>query len=310
MLTVKPESLDNLVDGRDEHLSHGDKAPCIQIRRLVSGFDPRLRKSRWIVIVDAEIFQAVLDESGYGGGAENFRYPDDVFIFAGYIGKVADWETFTHAWDGILTTYPELKDVDFVKGLVRFQGRFSDPRAVELMKAVTDIPGLGSVRWRLPYSAYRSVVLTQLLGGNEAMYFFAWFGVLSQLLATISMIPNAKLDLFYDENLYEEQGVQLGYERFRDSVAKAKHDWLRMLPLRPVPMNDKDFWPVRAADALAWNTHRHFIRAQKGKQFSNPLWRILDSGPNAIDDTWDAEAVRDVLIPGRDMLRRWFKERS
>jgi uncharacterized protein DUF3800 len=261
------------------------------------------------VTLDSETFQAVLDESGYAGGADR-RYPDDVFVFGGYIGKVIDWEHLTHAWDNILTTHPELKDADFVKALVRWKGRFSDPRAIKLMKAVTDIPGLGSVRWRLPYSAYRSAVLTQMLGGNEAMYFFAWFGILSQLLATISMTPNAKLDLFYDENLYEEPEIQRGYERFRDSVAKANSSWLRMLPLRPVPKNDKDFLPVRAADALAWNTHRHFIRAQKGKVFSNPLWKLLDAGPNAIDDTWDAEAVRDVLIPGRDMLRRWFKQGS
>jgi hypothetical protein len=69
------------------------------------------------------------------------------------------------------------------------------------------------------------------------------------------------------------------------------------LPRRPTPKNDSDFWPIRAADALAWNTHREFIRQQKGKQFSNPLWNLLKSGVVFFDRTYSADNVRDIFMP-------------
>ena len=65
---------------------NGGDAPCIQIRRLISGFDPAVRRERWFAIMSTEAFQAVLDKSGYE--ADDPRYPDDVFVFAGYIGRI------------------------------------------------------------------------------------------------------------------------------------------------------------------------------------------------------------------------------
>jgi hypothetical protein len=197
----------------DEHVNHGNHAPCIQIRRLVSGHYSTIRRRRWIVIMTGEPFQAMLDESGYAASDPN--HPNDVFVFAGYVGTVKDWEDFTHAWEPILDAEPELRDARFVKKLVRWQGRWSDPRAVKLMKVVTDNRDLGSIRWRLPYRDYRSVVLTNAMGGDENLYFFAWFGVLLELLGTIrANFPDATLDLFYDQNIEQESKVQAGYEKF------------------------------------------------------------------------------------------------
>jgi len=39
--------------------------------------------------------------------------------------------------------------------------------------------------------------------------------------------------------------------------------------------------------------------AAKGKRFSNPLWRVLDSGFACINETQTEDDVRDALIPGR-----------
>jgi hypothetical protein len=268
-------------------LLHGDKAPCIQIRALVYGLDPKLRASSWIVTLDGDIFQAVLDESGYGASG-----PNDVFVFAGYMGKVVDWENFTHGWNDVIARHPELENAEFVKGLARWDGPYSDPRMLELMKVVTDNRGLGSVKWQLSYPAYR--LGTSGTGVDERVYLFAWRGVLAGLLATIQGIPNAKLQLFYDENIHEEPEVQKSYEVLYEWLKKERPEILTILPRRPMPKNDNDFWPVRVADVLAWDTHR--------KRFSNPLSRMLDSGAEAFDITWTADDVRDVLIPGRIRL--------
>lgn len=249
--------------------------------------------------MDSEVFQAVLDESGYEAADSNYR--DDVFVFAGYIGKLVDWAAFTHAWQRIIDTHPELQEVEFVKGLMRWKGRYSDPRAVDLVKSVIENNGLASIRWRLPYKEYRKVVVTHALGSNENIYVFAWFAVLMMAIGIISAMPGATLDLIYDQNIFEEPKVQTGYERLRKWLEKNYPDVAARVPCRPHPKSDTQFWPLRAADALAWNTHRHYIRTHRRRAFGNPLWRLLDSGPIAMDATWTAEDVRDVLRPNQPM---------
>jgi hypothetical protein len=269
--------------------------------RFVAGLDPKVREFRWFVVVDFnDIFQAVVDESGYA--AADCRYPNDALVFAGYVGKIADWANFTHAWKAIIEDHPELNDTEFVKALMRWKGSKSDPRAMALMNAVVENPRLGSIRWTLPYRALREGA--DRVPGEEEMYFFAWSGVLTHCVATILPIPNARLEFIYDQNIHEESKVQTAYVNYRRAMVRAVPDLADRLARRPQPMNDADFWPLRAADGLAWNTHRHWIRQTKGKQFSNPLWRAMDAGPMAIDETWDAQDVRDILsdAKGQDAL--------
>ena len=94
------------------------------MRRLVSRHAPATRELRWIVIVDSEPFQAVLDESGYGASDTDAAH--DVFVFAGYIGKVRDWENFAHRWRAIVADNPKLESANTVKALFRWCGPYSD----------------------------------------------------------------------------------------------------------------------------------------------------------------------------------------
>ncbi len=300
MLTVKPNFLEDRDDGRDEHLSHGDKACCIQIRLYLAGHDPRVCERTWFVMLHSEVFQAVVDESGYGAAD-----PNDTFIFAGYIAKVADWENFTHAWDAIFSKHPELGDADYVKQLARWTGSKSDNRMITLMKIITGDPRFGSIRWRLPYAAYRAANVTHVLSGDDALYTVAWLGVLFGSLAAIHGIPNAKLRFFYDKNIEQEPKVQAGFQELRKWAAKYRPDVLAMLPSRPVPEDDQMFWALRAADALAWNTHR---QAQH-RSFSNPLSRLVECGAVAYDETWTADDVREILVPNAATLHRLFAAR-
>jgi hypothetical protein len=242
-----------------------------------------------------EVFQAVLDESGYE--AADPKYPDDAFVFAGYMGTASDWADLTHAWKPIIEAHPELENTNVVKRLLR-GGRHHtswSPKAIALMKAVVDNKALGSIRWKLPYQEYRKVVVTHSLGGDENIYVFAWFAVLLTSIAAISAIPGATLDFIYDQNIHEEPKVQAGYEQLRQFMERDFPEVAAKIPYRPHPMNDNNFWPLRAADGLAWNTHRHYTQTAEGRQFSNPLWRLLDSGVEVMNETWTADDVKDVL---------------
>jgi len=280
-------------NGIAEHLSHleGGPACCLQIMRFITGLDPKVREYRWLVAMDFEIIQAVVDESGYA--AADARYPDDVFVFAGYMGSIIDWAHFTHAWKPVIEEHPELQDAEFVKGLMRWQGPKSDPRALALMNAVVKCRHLRSVRWKLPYRAIREGA--NRAPGEEEMYFFAWSAVLTHAVATILQIRNARLEFIYDQNIYEEARVQNAYVNYRRAMVRAVPEIADRLALRARPMNDAEFWPLRAADALAWNTHRHWIQATKKKRFSNPLWQLIDAGPKVIDQEWTTEDVRDLI---------------
>jgi hypothetical protein len=274
--------------------------------RSIAGVDPKAREYRRLVIMDFnDIFQAVVDESGYE--AADRRYPDDVFVFAGYIGKIVDWANFTRSWEPIIEAHPELEDSKFVKKLMRWSGSKSDSRALDLMNAVVMNVGLGSIRWRLPYRELRAAA--HRAPGEEEMYFFAWSGVLTQCLAVILPIPNARLEFIYDQNLAEEAKVQAAYVNYRRALQREVPILAERLALRARPMSDAEFWPLRAADGLAWNTHRHWIR-QRQKPFSNPLWRLMDAGPKAFDETWNAQDVRDVLSEAeghRELINRRVK---
>src|ERR1700684_4530957 len=68
-------------DDEDEHLQHGDSAPCVQIRRLVSGFAGGRRRRRLMIPLVAP--QLVVDESGYGQTG-----PTETFVFSGFMGDV------------------------------------------------------------------------------------------------------------------------------------------------------------------------------------------------------------------------------
>jgi len=179
---------------------------------------------------------------------------------------------------------------------MRWQGKKSDPRAVALMKAVADNNGLGSIRWTLPYGEFRKVVQAREQGRKEHLWFFAFSAVLFQIMGTVLHAdPEARFDLIYDQNIQEEPRIQEAYLAYRQIVEKAAPWLAQRMPLRPQPLSDADFWPLRAADGLAWNTHRHYIRAQKEKVFTNPLWQLMDSGPIAFRDAWTGQDVRDVL---------------
>jgi hypothetical protein len=230
------------------------------------------------------VLQASLDESGYGSSI-----PNDTFVFAGYIGSVSQWTQFTHEWNELSIEHPEILNTRTVKGLMRTPDENVDPLAVQMMQAVCDA-GLCSIRWSISYSDFHAVPKA----AEDGLYRVAWTATLIRTLAEIRH-GNFTLDLFYDQNIGEENKVQKGYREFRDWIDARRPDVVKMLPYRPTPRSDDEFWPLRAADALAWNTHRAILQKSRNQQHSNALWTVLDSGPKCFDVTWTAKDLRDVF---------------
>jgi hypothetical protein len=177
-----------------------------------------------------------------------------------------------------------------MKALFRWDGPKSDERTTRLIKAVC-ASGLKSVRWKIRYEEYLSV-----FPNAEHLWLVGWLGMLSHTIAEFRWIPDAKLQLYYDQNINEEEKVQSEYRQFYEWALATHTDWCKMLPFRATAENDETFWPLRAADALAWNDHRaYWHEHKKAKRFPNPLWKVLDSGESCFNETWTKD---DLLKTG------------
>jgi hypothetical protein len=232
-----------------------------------------------------EVVQVALDESGYASNR-----PDDLFVFAGYAGNVQCWEDFTHEWKRIIEHHPELNDCETMKALFRWRGAHSDPRALLLGRAII-ASGLKSVRWQISYEEYLSV-----FPDIKHLWFNAWRGMLARLIAEFRLIPNLALAVYYDRNIGEEERAQADYQRFYAWSRMRMPEIGKALPRRPIAENDERFWPLRAADALAVNQHRsHSHERKKRRPFSNPLWKLLDSGPQCFNEIWTRKDLLEVF---------------
>ena len=221
MLTVIPERLENPRDGRSEHLSHGHKAPCIQVRRLLSGLPDRRRRLRWLMIVDV-IHQLVIDESGYGSNE-----PNDAFVFAGYLAPVDSWEDFAHLIDPIFNGPPALT-AHYFKKLVRSKQQ-DDPRILDTVQAIRKA-GLRDVRFKIPNSDYcRWLEIMTTRKGTSAplelkgnCWFFAFVILITELLTNyVAMDPLGKLEVIYDFNHSERE--RAGFFAYRFAHADGSH---------------------------------------------------------------------------------------
>jgi hypothetical protein len=293
-------SLENLNNERDKHLSCGDKAPCIQIRRLTSGLPERLRSKRWFVIL-----QVGLDESGHGQTG-----PHEAFVFAGYVGPVTLVETFTHAWDAILNIPPAMSVRTLKK---RLRSGHIDPRVVSLAQVISPCE-LHGVRFKVAQDDYAEMAeeLAQMvvdhpersayLFDSTNPYFFAFIAVLTNLIAPIRDDPDAKIEVIYDENMHERKRLEYGYQLFRDFARKTDPTLLTKLAKDPLPRNDEEFSLLQAADMLAWHSHKAHVESSQGRVYKNEIWSIVNDVPFFVDEHWNKHDLR-ALITGAERPR-------
>lgn len=268
----------------------GDDAPCIEIRRLLSGLPNRLRSKGWFVIL-----QVGVDETGYGQAG-----PNEAFVFAGYVGPVTHVEAFTHLWDAILNKEPAMAVKQF-KRRVRSTGTI-DPRVLQLVHAIPACY-LHGVRFKVGQDDHATMIeaLRKAAPAHPSMrlwasnpYFFAFMALLFSLIGTIWKDPDVKLEVIYDENLRERKRLEQGYQFFRRFAEQYAPAFLAKLAKDPIPRNDEEFSLIQAADALAWHSHRHHVENAKGNKHENEIWTILNSVPFFVDFHWKAEDLRDA----------------
>ncbi|HUY19648.1 MAG TPA: hypothetical protein VMV15_10515 [Candidatus Binataceae bacterium] len=252
------------------------------------------------------ILQVGLDESGYGQTGA-----DEAFVFAGYVGPVTHIEAFTHVWDDILKREPALS-AKKLKKLVRSR-HSPDPR-VKLLVETVRACHLHGVRFKIvqdDHSAMMKMIAPLTVNNPRARlissnpYFFAFMGLLLRLIGEIWNDPDAKIEVIYDENIQERPKLEQGYALFRTFAEKFGPKFLGKLAKDPVPRNDEEFFLLRAADALAWHSHKAHVQTCHGRDYENEIWEALNSVPFFVDEHWKIDDLREVVESMiRSRLRR------
>jgi Protein of unknown function (DUF3800) len=275
-------------DCDDEHLSHEDDAPCMQVRHLVSGLPRRLRANRWFVVVKPRILQIGLDESGYGQTG-----PHEAFVFAGYAAPVRYMENFTHRWDSIMREEPPMT-VHELKKRVRWRQK-TDPRVLQMIHTIGESE-LKGVRFKISDDEYKAMIADvavrdslprptpRLFADNS--YFFAFMAIFLRLMTGMRSEPNVKFEVIYDANMSERSKMEIGYKLFYELLQKNHPEFVAMIAKDPIPQSDEDFTPLQAADALAWHSHRDHVEGSNGREYANEMWNALENIPFLIDLPW------------------------
>jgi hypothetical protein len=255
------------------------------------------------------ILQVGLDETGYGQSR-----PDEAFVFAGYAGSVAHVETFTHVWDLLLNEPLPSMSVFELKKRVRWR-RKTDPRVLQLVRAVQACH-LHGVRFKVGQDDFQKALakvqslrpraFPRWLSDNP--YCFAFMSMMAGLIAPIRSIPDAKIEIIYDENLRERKKLEMAYQSYREFERNKSPEISRMLPKDPLPRNEEEFSLLQAADALAWHSHRAHVEAFHGRPHVNEVWDALNAIPFYADDTYTLDDLLDVLTPGRMTMLRKARE--
>jgi hypothetical protein len=294
-------------DDEDEHLQHGDDAPCIQVRRLLSGFPHRIRSNRWFVTL--QVLQVGLDESGYGQSGA-----DEAFVLAGYIGPVTHVEAFTHLWEKVLNKPPAMT-VHELKKRIRWLKKI-DERAL-ILAAVVNACHLRGIRLKVKdfdYKAMNKALSPLARNARDARhfeeanpYFFAFAYLLPRLAFAFWKNPDVEFEVIYDENYRERKRLEEGYRFFRQVVGSHFPELLSKFPMDPIPRPDEKFSLLQAADALAWHSHRAHVENANGRIYENKLFDVLNAIPFEIDHTIDGKDMREA---GEETARMILNKRK
>jgi hypothetical protein len=288
---------DKRILSADPHLGHGEDAPRVSTRALVSGLSEAACLESWLAV--ATIIQMVTDESGHGQIG-----PDQAFIFAGFVGPVPHWERFSHEFTRLLKRNPAMSPREF-KTQVRREN--PDERVLRSVQMISDC-SLHGFRFKIAHDdflklqalAYR-IVPTDERFFFRNQYFIAFVSTLLILMAGARHSSEYKVQFIYDEEMHEERKLKAGYKLFRDWAKRTKPEILDYLYRNPFPQPDAAFHPLLMADALVYHSYKAHVAAAHGRRHINPLWESLQGVEFYADEVWDDNDLSGLInrVKGR-----------
>jgi Protein of unknown function (DUF3800) len=273
MLTVKPDSRQNLSDVRN-HDHCGEDKGCFWIRALYSGLPPRLKRRLRVAVL-----QAFFDDSGRG----KLEPKNLVFVLAGYTGSVDAFASFAHKWDDLLKEEPCL---EYVKGkeandlAEQFAGWTCEARDKKIAAFISLIREheLIALSIAMDYRAFNRHLREPKAPMNYP-YGITFAHVVTWLLKSAALKPEPEeIELIFDNGMIGRQrSIDAAYKGIQEGIPP---DVLKYLVRgKPRFEDDKRFMPLQAADLLAWNCRRDYMEQLTNKRrWESPTWNDLRTG--------------------------------
>ncbi len=282
MLTVKPDSRQNLSHGYD-HSQCGDDKACLQVGALFSGLPKRLREHGVLMVL-----QAWFDDSGKG--------QEPIYLLAGYVGKKTMWEAFADDWQAELDAKPRLPYLHVNESQL-FRGYTRDERIARLLRFVAIIRkhqpvGITYILKHAEYREFFNIIEQHptITPAERRMlknpYYHSFTVILKLMLKAQAQKREQSgvrelIEVLFDNDMDRRQRLRLGFASFVNTVKKENPDYLDLLINKDAEFRDDEvFLPLQASDLLAWHLRRLCYEIARGNTDyrNDPIWVSLRDG--------------------------------
>jgi hypothetical protein len=229
--------------------------------------------------------QAVVDDSASDVG-------DRRLFLAGYLNSAERWALFSDAWGDELKAgrpihYFRMTEANGLRD--EFRG-WTDVQRDEKMRGLMRV-----VRHFKPFSFHVSISRKQNSDvftptaprGLASPHFLCCFGIVSSLSQHIAD-QNIKtpIEFIFDQQTGVEDDIDLFFDYMKKSLPRKAR---KLISHRPIFRDDKLYFPLQAADMLAWHLRKnHEV---------NGSWSRQDSGESLCNPNGHLHGELDVLLP-------------
>jgi hypothetical protein len=243
------------------------------------------------------MLHAHIDGSGSTGDSP-------VFVLAGYVASVAQWEAFSNDWQAaldlevprklaVLKTNHAYRLNDPKSLFYGWTAQQRDARLIEFVKTINKhaMHGIVSV---VPIEPYLRLFKGKFKpDALDRPYFISFFGILvNLLLLTRRLQLDDRIDFIFDEEGGESEALLM--EQYRLCMSMAPVDVQNLCGGPPSFKKDHELRPLQAADMIAWHARRYYNDLYAGKQ--------PEAEPSNV-------YLANLFLPDHDILDVWTEDR-
>jgi hypothetical protein len=246
------------------------------------------------------MFKAYIDESGIHASS-------DMFVLAGYLAPVREWDRFVKKWQSVLCKYGidvfHASDCNSNRGeFERFKGNkeLRDDFVKELLATISTrrrilALNLGVVVTDFPDTAHR-----QVRAGAGHAYYVCMKGMMAAIHLVMNQFsPHEKVSLIFDR---QDQFRRTALERFNEIVGENWDGKDRFANI--IFGSAKDYIPLQAADALAFDSYREFRRRRECPQRPvRPSYAVLTTHKMMSPEWILDQAEANIFVNARALAK-------
>jgi|GEM_PF-5082919 len=288
---------------KDQQARASVDGSIMALRALACGQSPKARRSRLFLML-----KLFVDDSGNDA-------PSPVFVLAGYVATIEQWEAFAVEWQETLDI-EDPRPMRKMRMSDAFQSHskqsvfygFSQEQISNRIQKFSVIPAKylrHGVVCVIPKDLYHRYFASQFQHNIfDKPYFLAFFSIMRDMFH-LSDAGGHNVEFVFDTHEQDKAVLMREFDRFV-SLAPPK---IKASIGNSVPdfKSDDEVLPLQAADMLAWHIRRRYFEMQKGvipkDQINNStLMKLTESKYEIIREWTEAELAKLLQFIGSRKL--------